>query len=131
MEALDVDMTARVGQHEGDMQCPACPSTWRTTVKGHEIESFQQPKGPKIRGLRRQTVVSCHICKAGRPAGHDRRGRVRWYLAPTGPTGPPMGIQEGSTKSARKPLTGLAERLTTPRRNAAQTAGDHLRQAAI
>src|SRR5664280_1829480 len=48
MEALDVDMTARVGKHEGDMQCPACPSTWRTTVKGHEIESFQQPKGPKF-----------------------------------------------------------------------------------
>jgi len=30
-----------------------------------------------------------------------------------------------------QPLTGPAERLTTARRNAAQTVGDHLRQAAI
>jgi hypothetical protein len=72
MEALDVDMTARVGQHEGDMQCPACPSTWRTTVKGHEIEksrAFNSQRAPK---------VGAYVVKprSGRRDAHERTRKM-------------------------------------------------------
>jgi len=94
-------------------------------------------------------IKSARAYRAGRCRGHrpaPTRLPLDCYVAPPGLAARPAGRRCVATARPRRtaagdpgrldqirpqPLTGLAERLTTARRNAAQTAGDHLRQAAI